>query len=705
MGIIRTSVEDDGLAMVVIDDPARPVNTLTPEFLVELEDEILPLAQDPAVKGMVLISAKPDSFIAGADIKLFAQTTDGALVAEADGRYSRALTRLNTCGKPVVAAVHGPALGGGLEVALACHYIMASSSPATVLGLPEVTLGILPAAGGTQRLPRRVGLVRGMNLMLTGRRVRAAQALAMGLVDEVVAPGALAEAAAERARGFMAGRPLPAPYRPTWQERIISLPILRGIFFKKVRAATAERTKGNYPGPLKIIDCVETGLKQGMQAALDLEIASIGELFETPVCRNLIWLFNAGGELRAQRDSAQARLIRQLGVVGAGTMGGGIASVSLGLCPVKVVDREQEALDRCRNLLARGMDKMTASGSLSTAERERREGRLALSLDRFSLAGSDLVVEAVPEDLGLKQRVLAQAEEVISPEAVYASGTSALPIAAIASQARHPERVLGMHYFSPVPSMMLMELVAPDGAADWALATARAFASSQGKTVIVVADRPGFYTTRILTAYLNEAVRLMQDGLAIDDLDQALTRFGFAVGPAALMDLIGLATVARVSQDLGDAYSARWGAPPPGLKALAGAGLDGKRHGAGFYLYPEGAGKPPQPDPKAGQILAAAGGGTPLPARDPAERCALAMANEAAWCLADGVIASPRDGELGAVLGVSFPAFRGGPFHYLDSLGAGAAVSRLEDLAASQGGRFSPAPTLVDLARRGGSFF
>lgn len=705
MGVIRTSVEDDGLAVVVIDDPARPINTLTLEFLVELENVILPLVQDPAVKAMVLISAKPDSFIAGADIKLFAQTSDGALVAEADGRYSRALTTLNTCGKPVLAAVNGPALGGGLEVALACHYIMATSSPATVLGLPEVTLGILPAAGGTQRLPYRVGLVRGMNLMLTGRRVRAAQALAMGLVDEVVEPGALVEAAMERARGFMAGRPLPAPYQPTWQERIISLPILRGIFFKKVRAATLERTKGNYPGPLKIIDCVETGLKHGMQAALDLEIASIGELFETPVSRNLIWLFNAGGELRAQRGSAKARLIRQLGVVGAGTMGTGIASVSLSLCPVKVIDQEQEALDRCHNLLAHGMDKMASSGALSAVERGRRENRLSLSLDRFSLAGSDLVVETVPEDLVLKRRVLAQTEEVISPETVYASGTSALPIARIAAQAKHPERVVGMHYFSPVPSMMLMELVAPAGAADWAVATARAFASAQGKTVIMVADRPGFYTTRILTAYLNEAVHLMQDGLAADDLDQALTQFGFGVGPAALMDLIGLATVARVSQDLGAAFSPRWGRPPAGLKALTEAGLSGKRDGAGFYLYPEGAGKPPRPDPKAAQILAAAGGPAPVPARDPAERCMLALANEAAWCLAEGVIATPRDGELGAVLGVAFPAFRGGPFHYLDSLGAGAAVSRLEDLAASQGERFTPARSLSEMARRNGSFF
>ncbi|MBW2208186.1 MAG: enoyl-CoA hydratase/isomerase family protein [Deltaproteobacteria bacterium] len=703
MNEITVTMVDGGIALVIFDDPERPVNTMTPDLLIAMENQVVPLMDDPEVKGLVFLSAKPDTFIAGADIKLFIEADDPKLVSEIDGAYSRVLSRLFENPKPLVAAVHGAALGGGLEIALACHYILASDHPATVLGLPEVTLGILPAAGGTQRLPRRVGLVRGLDMMLTGRRVRAGRALKIGLVDEVVTPEGILERAKSVAGDLVHGRlKRPAP-RKALLDRLIGLPFVRSMVLGKARKTVRQRTRGNYPAPMRILECVDLGLQKGVDAALEREIASIGDLMMTPQSRSLVWLFLATQDMKS--DTAKGRpASERMAVVGGGLMGAGIASVSLGRCPVVVQDISSEALERCSGQIKAGLARQARAEAVTPEEQERRWSTFTTTRDLSEIAGADLVVEAVFEELSLKRKVLAEVEEQVGPEAVYGTNTSVLGISEIAIGARHPERVVGMHYFSPVHKMPLLELVVPEQAASWAVDKAQAFGQAQGKTVIRVKDRPGFYTTRILMPYLREALFLLERGATIEEIDGAMKDFGFPTGPLARMDEVGIDVAAQMSRDLGEKYSQRWGPGHDTLERMVKANFLGRKNGRGFYTYPAKKKKQKKPNQEIYDLFPERQAGT----RDPAllrDTLSLTMVNEAAHCLQEDVIASPRDGDVGAVLGLGFPPFRGGPFHHADDLGLETIVSRMETLAEQHGPRYAPAQMIVDMKRQGKTFF
>ena len=694
---------DKGIAQVTFDDPNRPVNTMTPDLLTEFEKKIVPLMEDEAVRGMVFCSAKPDTFIAGADIKLFAEADDPDLVCELDGAYSRILTRLSRGDKPVVAAVHGAALGGGLEIVLACHYIVASDHPATVLGLPEVQLGILPAAGGTQRLPARVGLIKGLDMMLTGRRIRARKALRLGLVDEVTPPGTVYEKALERAEDLIDGRLKRPSEKKPLVERVIGLPVVRDIFFGNVRKKVLAKTRNNYPGPLKIVECVELGVKEGMDKALEREISHIGPLLVTPQSRSLVWLFLTTQEMKTI-SLESSRAVKQVGIVGAGAMGTGIASVSLGSYPVVVHDISEEAVQRCGEQIRAGLEKQVKSEAITPETLEERRMRFSGIREMGDMVGADLVIEAVSMDLDLKQKVLAEVEDQVGPDTVIASNTAFLPISRIASHARHKERVVGMHYFSPVHKMPLVELIAPEGVADWALHTAHGFAHAQGKTVIQVKDRPGFFTTRILCRYLHEALILLGEGTAIAQIDTAMKDFGYASGPMALMDEMGLDVVNRVVRFMAETMGERWPEPSRALEMLVETGFLGRKNGRGFYIYPEGKKGGKKPNREVYQYVRGMKQGI-ADTQKIRERLVLAKVNEAAGCLEEDVIASPEDGDVGAVLGLGFPPFLGGPFHYADSLKIETLVNHLEDLAQRGFTYFAPAGILKDMVKRGKTFF
>ena len=703
MGSFRTEVRADGVAIVTFDAPDSPVNTLSPAVIDEFEAEVSPLLQDARVRAAVLVSGKADSFIAGADLKALDRMHTEAEAEAMSRRGNVVLSRIAESGKPVVAAIHGAALGGGLEVALACHYLLASDDPATVLALPEVTLGLLPAGGGTQRLPRRVGLAGALPLLLTGQRLRARKAYRLGIVDALTTPGGIADTAARAAlllaEGRLARKPLPLAVRAT-----LALP-LRALILWTARRQVAARTRGLYPGPPAILECVATGLSHGIASGLECESRHFGRLVASRQGKCLVGLFHAMNELKKAPVGAEPRPVRRLAVLGAGFMGSGVASVSLGLCPVVLRDIGEQALASGARTISGGLDKQVRSGALTRTERDRRWSRLQPTSDLATIAGTDLVIEAVFEDLELKRRVLAEVEAIVPAETVFASNTSALSIAGIAAAAVHPERVLGMHYFSPVPKMPLLELVVAEETAPWAVATARAFAVAQGKTVIAVKDGPGFYTTRILAAYLNEAMLLLEQGAAVEAIDKALKDFGFPVGPVALIDEVGIDVAAHVAADLGQRFADRGMAASPLLPRLLAAGYHGRKNRRGFYVYPppgKRARKRPNPGVYATLGLA---GRRAVAAEEIVDRMALMMVNEALRCLQEEVIASPRDGDVGAVLGLGFPPFRGGPFHHVDAAGAAAVVARLEDLAARLGARFAPAPLLLDKAKTGGEFF
>lgn len=691
----------DGVAVLLFDTPDLPVNILSSRFFAEFAGHLDAIERDAGITAVVLASAKQDSFIAGADLEEIGGITAPEEAAAFSLRGHELLDRIERSRKPFVAAIHGPALGGGLEVALACHYRLASDSSRTVLALPEVMLGLLPAGGGTQRLPRLIGLERALPMLLTGERLRAKKAHKFGLVDALTSPCGLIDTAAQAASRLASGELKPRRDKKPPSERLFGFGPARAIALGKARDEVMRKTHGRYPAPLAILECVRAGYDQGFSAGAAKEQALFGQLVASLEAKHLIWIFQATTELKKLPATPAPRPVRKLAVLGAGLMGEGIAAVSAGLNPVVLKDLSDDTLARAARSLYQGLSKRARSGALSERERARQWFHLQFTTEPRAIKGADLVIEAVFEDLDLKRRVLEETEAVVGPETIIATNTSALPIARIAASAKHPERILGMHYFSPVPKMPLLELVVTPRTAPWATATARAYGLAQGKTVIVVQDGPGFYTTRILAPYLNEAMRLLEAGAEIRALDRALQDFGFPVGPVTLVDEVGVDVGAHVASELGKIFESRGHGASGTFRAVSRAGYAGRKNGKGFYRYGARGAKEVNPD-----IYAFFGGPArkALPAEDMADRLVLAMVNEAAYCLQEGIIGSARDGDIGAIMGLGFPPFLGGPFHYADQRGIRKVVDRLEDLAKLHGPRFNPAPLLVEMATAGRRF-
>ena len=704
MGMIHVEIRSDGVALVVLDHPTKAVNTLSPAVVEEFNQKVAPLLEQKKVLALVVVSAKADTFIAGADLDLIEGLGKEEISAMSrDG--NALLERIATAKKPVVAALHGAALGGGLEVALACHYIIATEDPKTVLAQSEVMLGLLPAGGGTQRLVERVGLVAALPMLLTGKRIRTRRAKKMGLVDAVSTPGGLAETGARAALALADGSLKKPRRKPSMVDRLVATPVGRALVLRSARKQVKRQTRGLYPAPPAILDCVETGLSKGRIAGLARESEYFGKLAVSPESRNLVRLFHAMNDAKKSDEDDQARDINRLAILGGGFMGAGVASVSLGLCPVVVRDLSDEVLGRAAGTVDDGLQRQVRSGAIRSVEADRRRSRLLLTTDADEIAGADLVIEAVFEDLELKRRVLSEVEGRITEDAVFASNTSALPISEIAARARHPERVVGMHYFSPVPKMPLLEIVVAEKTADWAVDTARAFGIKQGKTCIVVKDGPGFYTTRILAPYLNEAVMLVEEGVGVEEIDRAMKDFGYPVGPLALVDEVGIDVGAHVASDLGAAFADRGLEASDAMPRLFAAGLHGRKNGRGFYLYPKGKKKGRKEiNPEIRELLGGGDRGT-VESSEIQDRLALLMINEAVHCLQEKIITSPRDGDLGAILGLGFPPFRGGPFRWVDAVGRGKIVARLEELAARFGPRFEPAKMLTEVVENRGKFY
>ena len=701
----------NGIAIVTIDLPGEPVNKVTAALRTEFAELFGRIESDTMVKGIVLMTGKPDTWIAGADIDEFL-TMHSVTDAESLSRGGQALLqRLHLLRVPVVAAIHGACLGGGLETALACHYRIATDHPKTVLALPEVQLGLVPGAGGTQRLPRLIGLQRALDMILTGRNIRAKKALQMGLVDELVHPAILREVAVERAGrladGSLDGRHSPKGRGPTGM-LLEDNPLGRSIVFRKAREGVMSKTRGHYPAPLAALAAVQAGYDGGEELGYKMESRSFGELAMSDVAKELMFLFFATTALKKDPgiagDAPEPREVETLGVLGAGFMGAGIASVAVQQgTPVRLKDTE---LARVGKGLAAISEVLRERLKKKQITKQQYDDQMLLARGTVDYSGfgrATLVIEAVFEDLALKHRVLQEVEPVLRMDAVYASNTSTIPIGRIAEVSARPTRVLGMHFFSPVHKMPLLEVIATGETDDDAIVTAVAYGKRLGKTVIVVNDAPGFYTTRILSAYMNEAGRLLDEGAGIDHLDAALTAFGFPVGPITLLDEVGIDVGGKVGQVLSEAFGGRM-APSDSLRRVVESGRTGRKGRKGFYLYDEG-GKKGEVDPSVYDVLPGGPQRRDIPADEIQRRCVLAMVNEAALCLEEGVLRSSRDGDVGAVFGLGFPPFRGGPFRYVDSEGAARILDDLHQLNERFPGRFAPARVLTEHARMQRRFY
>ena len=702
----------DGVATLLLDVPGQGVNTLSAEVGDEFDRLLTRLEQDASVKAIVLASGKREGFVAGAKIEMIRGVASAAEAEALSRRAQAGFDRLERFHKPVVAAIHGACLGGGLEWAMACHYRVAAGDPKTTLGLPEVQLGLVPGAGGTQRLPRLIGIAAALDLMLAGKTVKARKALKLGLVDEAVPPPLLRQVAVARARALASGelrRRRPAGHQARGVERVQQAllednPVGRSVLFSQARQQLLRKTHGQYPAPERLLEAVRHGYERGFQAGLALEAKAFGELAVSDPSRRLVEIFFATTALKKDTgvdDAAvRARPVERVGVLGGGLMGSGIAyvTVAAGL-PVRLRERDAAACAKALASVGAVLDERVKRKALDRLERLATARLLTTTSGWEGLGTVDLLVEAVFEDLALKRELLAAFEQV-NPRGIFATNTSSIPIADIARGARRPEAVIGMHYFSPVHRMPLLEIIPSAATAPEVIATAVALGQRQGKTVIRVGDGPGFYVNRILGPYMAEAAWLLAEGAAIEDLDGALTGYGFPVGPIALLDEVGIDVGEKVSKILHAAFGERM-RPPEALHAVVAAGRLGRKSGKGFYTYDGGK---KRVDETVYDLLPGGRRRRRLARPEMAERLSLALCNEAARALGDGIVRSARDGDVGAVFGIGFPPFRGGPFRALDAMGAAAAVDALSRLRDRHGPCFEPAPLLLDLARGGGRF-
>jgi 3-hydroxyacyl-CoA dehydrogenase/enoyl-CoA hydratase/3-hydroxybutyryl-CoA epimerase len=707
-GAAFTRSDAAGVAVLVFDLPGSPVNKFSRAVRDEFAGLLDDLARDPAVRAVVLLSGKAEHFCAGADIDEFValRSEDEATRLARTGQAL--MERVARFPKPFVVGIHGACLGGALELSLACHYRIATDHSRTVLGQPEVQIGVIPGAGGCNRLPPLVGLRAALEMILSGRNVRASKALRTGLVDELVPPAILRDVAVQAAERLASAGPPRRRGRGGLAGWFFDRSALGQVLvLRRARRETLRRTHGHYPAPLAALDAVRAGLAGGLEPGLVHEAGQFGRMAVTDVSRRLVEVFFATAALKKDPGVAppvpDPGPVSQLAVVGAGFMGSAIAAVAAAQAGVPVRLRDTD-LPR----VARGLKAVV--GILGEGGRRRGAGRYEVERQRALVSGgtdasgfgrADLVIEAVFEDLAVKQAVLREVEAATRPGCIIASNTSTIPIARIAGGARRPENVVGMHFFSPVEKMPLLEVIAGERSAPRAVVTAVAFGRRLGKTVIVVRDRPGFFVNRILVPYLNEAGRLVTEGVPIESVDAAMTAWGFPVGPITLLDEIGLDVADHAGRTMRESLGPRL-APALDLGLLVRQGRLGRKAGRGFLRYRGGK--------KAGvdrTVYAAIGArpGKPPAAAVLAERMAFAMLNEAVRALEENVVRSPRDGDIGALFGIGFPAFRGGPFRALDTIGAAAVVGKLERLTVDYGDRFAPAPLLADLARQGGGFY
>ncbi len=695
-----TSGSSKRIAIMTMNDGSQAQNVLNTQIQQEFEQVFAEVANDSELDGLIFTSDKPKCFVAGADITMLQNITTKEQSIESSKLLHGLCQRIVDLNMVTVAAIDGACLGGGLELALAFDYRIASDNKATKIGVPEVQLGLLPGGGGTQRLPRLIDLPTALDLLLSGKQLNAKRARNAGIVDRVCPAAAMLQVAMV---SIDKGKP---QRKQSLQNRLMKFGPVKDYVIAQARKQALKLTKGKYPAPMKILDVVRRGLSTDLDTGLQYEAEGFADLLMTPESKQLMTIFFASTDLKKDsgvESNAEPRELSHVGVLGGGLMGAGIAYVSADRAKLDVrikdisADGVANGLKYCGKLL----DKKLARKRIKAHEYLNSANRITGSVDYNGFEQSDVVIEAVFESLELKQRMVADVEGLAGDkETVFATNTSAIPIDKVAANAKHPERVVGMHYFSPVEKMPLLEVVKGSKTADWVTATAVELGKQQGKTVIVVNDGPGFYTTRILVPYSMEAVRLVLEGVAIEEIDAALESFGMPVGPLKLMDEVGIDVGAHIVQTLNDAFGDRIPLIE-GVDQVLADDRKGKKNKRGFYDYSEESnGK--KVDESIYQTM-----GVDYPGRSEishqdgiAERVILTMLNEAAYCLDEGILRSARDGDIGAIFGLGFPPFLGGPFRYMDTLGADVVVEKLEKLAAQHGARFTPAPNLKLMAQK-----
>ena len=701
--ILQTKT-DDSVLIIKLDTPEEKVNKLNEPMIEEFSAVLDRLDTDDSLEGALLISGKEGNFIAGADIEMFKTRETADELSELSWTGHEILLRVENFKKPVVVAIHGSCMGGGTELALACHYRIVSDHKSTKIGLPEVKLGLLPGMGGTQRLPRLIGIQKALTYMLTGKNMYSYQAKKTGFANEKIHQHALRDTGIKAVKKLHKEKVKNPDQRSLAEKALEGNPLGRNIIFKQALQQTLGRTKGNYPSPPKIIESVKYGYKHGFEKGLKNESRLFGELAVTPESRALVQLFFGMTNAKKNPLEEKKRDVKRIGVLGAGLMGSGITEVSIEEgYHVWLKDQTLESAMKGEAEIRKNLEQKVGKRILSGFERDEKMSLVHPTVSYGGFDKIDLVIEAVFEDLELKQSIVKDVEQNAHEKTIFASNTSSLPITDIAAKAKRPENIIGMHYFSPVQKMPLLEIIKTKKTADWVIATAYDVGLRQDKTVIVVNDGPGFYTTRILAPFMNEALLLLEEGASIQQLDSAMKKFGYPVGPVALFDEVGIDVGAHVAETLSDKFESRGAKTSNKAKELVEAGYKGRKNKKGFYRYEKGSKKKKEINTEIYEFF---GGANRKSFKDEEirQRMSLMMINEAVYCLQENILLSPADGDLGAILGLGFPPFLGGPFRYIDREGADTIVKRMEVLQKEHGARFKPADLLLDKSKTGGLF-
>jgi len=707
---IQYTVDQDGIALLTFDLPGKSMNVLTPELMQDLNTLVERAAADETVKGLVLTSAK-QAFIAGADIKDMVTAYDRGVTPREGYEFSyalnRTLRRMETCGKPVAAAINGLALGGGLEVCLACHYRVLADHPKAVLGFPEVNIGLLPGAGGTQRTPRLIGFRNAATMVLQCRNQKPQQALEMGLVHELAPP----DQVVERARRWVleAGDPI-AP----WDKKGFKIPH-GGLMspgtaqtFMAGNALVAKNTRHNYPAPIAAQSAMFEGCASSFDDGLKIESQYFGTLLAGPVARNMMrsLFVNKGkaDKLARRPEGVERSQVRKLGILGAGMMGAGIAYVSAQAgIQVVLLDTSQEFAEKGK-AYSEGLLRKAIERGKSTEEKATVLLNLIKPTTNYhDLAGCDLVIEAVFESVKIKADVTAKTEAVVPESCIFASNTSTLPITGLAEASERPEQFIGLHFFSPVDKMPLVEVILGKKTNDVAIARSLDYVQQIRKTPIVVNDSRGFYTSRVFSTFTSEGIHMLAEGIKPALIENAAKFAGMPVGPLAVTDEVTLELACKIGRETAAALGRDY---PSDLaeevlqKMVDELDRKGKRFGKGFYAYPKDAKK---------HLWEGLAEHFPVADEQPEvselkKRLLTMQALETARCFEEGVLTHAEDADIGSIFGWGFPPYTGGTLSYIDTVGVREFVAECDRMAAAYGERFAVSDWLRERACNGQDF-
>jgi len=693
---IQYTVDDDGIATLLLDLPGKSMNVLCDDMVSDLSECIDKVVAGDNVKGAIIASAK-NAFVAGADLTELVRAYDKGVTAAQGYQWSRALTdvlrKIETCGKPFAVAINGLALGGGLELCLACHYRVMSDHPKAVLGLPEVSIGLLPGAGGTQRLPRLIGTEKALAVIVQGKKLKPQQALEQGVVHEIAAVAELLQ----RAKTWLLESPNPvAP----WDVKGFKVPGGAGAMtprnaqtFMVGTSLVAAMTQHNYPAPIKALSAVYEGCITPIDSGLDIESQYFGQLLSGVVARNMMRsLFvnkGAADKLARRPKGVEKAKVTKLGILGAGMMGAGIAYVSAKAgMQVVLLDTDLKGAQRGKSYSEGLLAKAVKRGYSTQQKAAALLGLIHPTTDYADLEGCELVIEAVFENREIKAAVTAKTEAVIPANAIFASNTSTLPITGLAKASKRPQSFIGLHFFSPVDKMPLVELITGEKSSDEAIARGLDYIQQIRKTPIVVNDSPGFYTSRCFSTSTNEGMTMLAEGINPALIENAAKMAGLPVGPLAVMDEVtldlGYKITMQTAKDMGDDYSFDSGFPVI-RKFVEELDRKGKRFGKGFYEYPEGEKKYLWPG--LADIYPVTDEQPPV--QEVIDRLLYRQALETARCFEEGVLEHPADADIGSIFGWGFPPWTGGTLSFIDTVGIKHFVAECDRMAETYGPRFA----------------